>query len=110
MRLRHLIDELNIGIYNPVGLNILWPQNVGFLYVSVDLFWCGRRADLCGQLEIEYYVSAEPSQLPVLTICMNSECCLLVGVYICTCAVKTERRMPSCKDLPRDYAEWSHDV
>ena len=37
MRLHQLIDELNIGTYNPVGLNILWPRNVGFLYVSVYL-------------------------------------------------------------------------
>jgi hypothetical protein len=41
MRLQQLIDELNIGIYNPVGLNILWPRSVGFLYVSVDLLRCG---------------------------------------------------------------------
>ena len=33
MRLRHLIDDLNIGTFNPVGLNILWPRNVAFLYV-----------------------------------------------------------------------------
>ncbi|KAF5377263.1 hypothetical protein D9615_006428 [Tricholomella constricta] len=39
-RLQHLIDGLNVELYNPVGLNILWPRNVAFLY-----------------LEIEYYVS-----------------------------------------------------
>jgi hypothetical protein len=36
---------------------------------------------VCAQLEIEYYVSAELSPLPGLTICMNSDC-LLVRVYI----------------------------
>ncbi|KAF8807170.1 hypothetical protein BYT27DRAFT_6557093 [Phlegmacium glaucopus] len=40
MRFRHLIDDLNTRTFNPVGLNILWPRNVAFLY-----------------LEIEYYVS-----------------------------------------------------
>ncbi|KAF9042065.1 Golgin subfamily A member 7/ERF4 family-domain-containing protein, partial [Panaeolus papilionaceus] len=39
-RLHDLFDELNGEMYNPVGLNILWPKNVAFLY-----------------LEIEYYVS-----------------------------------------------------
>lgn len=34
MRLRHLIDDLNIGTFNPVGLNILWPRSVAFLYVT----------------------------------------------------------------------------
>ena len=34
IRLRHLIDDLNMRTFNPVGLNILWPKNVGFLYVS----------------------------------------------------------------------------
>jgi hypothetical protein len=34
MRLQHLIDDLNIGTFNPVGLNILWPRNVAFLYVN----------------------------------------------------------------------------
>ncbi|KIM48461.1 hypothetical protein M413DRAFT_37010, partial [Hebeloma cylindrosporum] len=35
LRLRDLIDDLNAGLYNPVGLNILWPRNVAFLYVCV---------------------------------------------------------------------------
>ncbi|KIL71093.1 hypothetical protein M378DRAFT_66621 [Amanita muscaria Koide BX008] len=39
-RLRRIIDDLNTGLWNPVGMNILWPANVGFLF-----------------LEIEYYVS-----------------------------------------------------
>ena len=35
MRLQHLIDDLNIGTFNPVGLNILWPRSVAFLYVKL---------------------------------------------------------------------------
>jgi len=38
LRLRGLIDDLNAGIYNPVGLNILWPRNVAFLYVCCPNF------------------------------------------------------------------------
>ena len=33
-RLKNLIDELNVEIYNPAGLNILWPRKVAFLFVS----------------------------------------------------------------------------
>jgi hypothetical protein len=33
-RLEQLIDELNAAVYNPVGLNILWPRRVAFLFVS----------------------------------------------------------------------------
>ncbi|KAH0838715.1 Golgin subfamily A member 7/ERF4 family-domain-containing protein [Lanmaoa asiatica] len=40
-RLKRKIEELNAQLYNPVGLHILWPQKVAFLF-----------------LEIEYYVSA----------------------------------------------------
>ncbi|KAG6849802.1 hypothetical protein H0H93_005052 [Arthromyces matolae] len=40
-KLQDLLDGLNVELYNPVGLNILWPRNVAFLY-----------------LEIEYYVSS----------------------------------------------------
>jgi len=38
MRLQHLIDDLNIGIFNPVGLNILWPRNVAFLYLEIEYY------------------------------------------------------------------------
>ncbi|KAJ7171762.1 Golgin subfamily A member 7/ERF4 family-domain-containing protein [Mycena crocata] len=34
LRLQHLIQELNAQIYNPVGLNIMWPRPVAFLFVS----------------------------------------------------------------------------
>ncbi|KAG8220220.1 Golgin subfamily A member 7/ERF4 family-domain-containing protein [Butyriboletus roseoflavus] len=43
-RLKRKIEEMNTGLYNPVGLHILWPQRVAFLF-----------------LEIEYYVSLVPS-------------------------------------------------
>lgn len=33
-RLKLLFDELNSGLYNPAGLNLLWPGKVAFLYVS----------------------------------------------------------------------------
>lgn len=33
-KLKQLIEQLNSELYNPVGLNILWPHNVAFLYVS----------------------------------------------------------------------------
>ena len=33
-RLRRHMDELNHQLFNPVGLNILWPRKVGFLFVS----------------------------------------------------------------------------
>lgn len=46
LRLRDLIDDLNAGLYNPVGLNILWPRNVAFLYVCVRiLFKCLMLSD-----------------------------------------------------------------
>ncbi|KAI0040506.1 hypothetical protein FA95DRAFT_865581 [Auriscalpium vulgare] len=34
-RLKFLIDDLNRDLYNPVGLHILWPRSVGFLFVSL---------------------------------------------------------------------------
>ena len=37
-RLRGLIDELNVQMYNPVGLHIKWPRDVAFLFVSVASF------------------------------------------------------------------------
>ena len=35
-RLRYLFDDLNAGLYNPVGLNVLWPRDVAFLFVRVE--------------------------------------------------------------------------
>lgn len=33
-RLRQLIDAMNRNTFNPAGLNIVWPKNVAFLFVS----------------------------------------------------------------------------
>ncbi len=33
LRLRKAIEQMNAEVYNPVGLNVLWPENVAFLYV-----------------------------------------------------------------------------
>jgi len=37
-RLRHVIDEFNTKIYNPVGLNILWPRKVAFLFLEIEYY------------------------------------------------------------------------
>lgn len=62
-RLKRKIEEQNTQLYNPVGLNILWPQKVAFLFVSG--YFLRSRTTLnidkrCLQLEIEYYVSLYP--------------------------------------------------
>lgn len=33
-RLQQLFDQLNMDVYNPSGLNLLWPDRVAFLFVS----------------------------------------------------------------------------
>ncbi|KAJ7451140.1 Golgin subfamily A member 7/ERF4 family-domain-containing protein [Mycena latifolia] len=37
-RLQQLINELNAQVYNPVGLNILWPQRVAFLFMEIEYY------------------------------------------------------------------------
>jgi len=37
-RLQLLIQELNARVYNPVGLNILWPRKVAFLFMEVEYY------------------------------------------------------------------------
>ncbi|KAI0063144.1 hypothetical protein BV25DRAFT_451171 [Artomyces pyxidatus] len=37
-RLQRLLDELNGGLYNPVGLHILWPGKVGFLFLEIEYY------------------------------------------------------------------------
>ncbi|CAE6463599.1 unnamed protein product [Rhizoctonia solani] len=37
-RLRLLIDQLNREIYNPQGLNILWPQRTAFLFLEIEYY------------------------------------------------------------------------
>jgi hypothetical protein len=42
LRLQELFEELNAGMYNPVGLNLLWPRDVAFLYVRIANCYCGE--------------------------------------------------------------------
>ena len=35
--MHQLIDVMNRTTFNPVGLNIMWPKNVGFIFVSDGL-------------------------------------------------------------------------
>lgn len=37
-RLRHVIEDLNVMLFNPVGLNILWPGDVAFLYLEIEYY------------------------------------------------------------------------
>ncbi|KAG6891007.1 hypothetical protein C0992_011284 [Termitomyces sp. T32_za158] len=37
-KLQQLVDTLNVELYNPAGLNILWPQNVAFLYLEIEYY------------------------------------------------------------------------
>ncbi|KAI0271582.1 Golgin subfamily A member 7/ERF4 family-domain-containing protein [Gloeopeniophorella convolvens] len=36
-RLQCLMDDLNRDLFNPAGLNLLWPRKVGFLFVSASI-------------------------------------------------------------------------
>jgi hypothetical protein len=64
-RLKQKIERINTQIYNPVGLNILWPRNVAFLFVRIFFHYprvlvliitLRRSVAWQQQLEIEYYV------------------------------------------------------
>lgn len=37
-RLERKIDELNTQLYNPAGLNILWPRKVAFLFLEIEYY------------------------------------------------------------------------
>ncbi|KAH8120728.1 Golgin subfamily A member 7/ERF4 family-domain-containing protein [Phellopilus nigrolimitatus] len=37
-RLCNLITGLNRQLYNPVGLNILWPKNVAFMFLEIEYY------------------------------------------------------------------------
>jgi hypothetical protein len=37
-RLRRHMNELNHQLFNPVGLNILWPRKVGFLFLEIEYY------------------------------------------------------------------------
>ncbi|KAI0327997.1 hypothetical protein GY45DRAFT_1347452 [Cubamyces sp. BRFM 1775] len=39
-RLKSMIDMLNEQVYNPVGLNILWPRSVAFLFLEIEYYVC----------------------------------------------------------------------
>lgn len=49
-RLQHVVDDLNVMWFNPVGLNILWPGDVAFLFVrqSHSTFGIAEWANVCG--------------------------------------------------------------
>ncbi|KAI0089867.1 Golgin subfamily A member 7/ERF4 family-domain-containing protein [Irpex rosettiformis] len=59
--LRKTIDEINTTLYNPVGLNILWPRNVAFMF-----------------LEIEYYVS-NVLLLPSISLTWSAVICVNIA-------------------------------
>lgn len=59
--MQRLVDGLNQQLFNPAGLNILWPRKVGFIFVSrhfVSFSAIGcLKILIVSKLEIEYYVS-----------------------------------------------------
>jgi hypothetical protein len=71
MRLQHLIDELNIRTFNPVGLNILWPRNVAFLYVNLLFSLCDVELMLVHSLKLNTMSVIPSNDLQSLTICMQ---------------------------------------
>jgi len=57
-KLRIMFEDLNASLYNPAGLNLLWPRQVAFLFVSTlfDAYIVEADCpDLTWQMEIEYY-------------------------------------------------------
>ncbi|KAL1709401.1 Golgin subfamily A member 7/ERF4 family-domain-containing protein [Schizophyllum commune] len=94
-RLKNLIDELNVEIYNPAGLNILWPRKVAFLF-----------------LEIEYYVSLLVPLMPFtnapLAVIMFT--CYRQPSRVTSVSAATDRSFPPTRirSLPRTYlrASW----
>jgi len=37
-RLQRLMDKLNQELYNPAGLNMLWPRKVGFIFLEIEYY------------------------------------------------------------------------
>jgi len=37
-RLQRLVDDLNQQLFNPAGLNILWPRKVGFIFLEIEYY------------------------------------------------------------------------
>jgi hypothetical protein len=92
MRLQHLIDELNVGTFNPVGLNILWPRNVAFLYVNPSFYCPMWKVELMLVCSLKLNtMSVFQLSFPQSLICMNSDCLLASAIYfVQMCPVKTE--------------------
>ncbi|KAF5361680.1 hypothetical protein D9758_007382 [Tetrapyrgos nigripes] len=38
-RLQRLFEELNEEVFNPVGLNLLWPRRVAFLFLEIEYYF-----------------------------------------------------------------------
>ncbi|KAK7064787.1 hypothetical protein R3P38DRAFT_2826394 [Favolaschia claudopus] len=58
-RLQSLIQELNDEVYNPAGLNILWPRKVAFLFVTDGSTLTHSFAD-GNRILCEFHVSYPP--------------------------------------------------
>ncbi|KAF9785885.1 Golgin subfamily A member 7/ERF4 family-domain-containing protein [Thelephora terrestris] len=39
-RLHRLIDDMNKNTFNPVGLNVVWPKDVAFLFLEIEYYVC----------------------------------------------------------------------
>ncbi|OCH84764.1 hypothetical protein OBBRIDRAFT_829289 [Obba rivulosa] len=37
-RLHQIIDDFNVKLYNPAGLNILWPRKVAFMFLEIEYY------------------------------------------------------------------------
>jgi hypothetical protein len=37
-RLRRHVDDLNHQLFNPVGLSLVWPRKVGFLFLEIEYY------------------------------------------------------------------------
>jgi len=37
-RLKELIDSLNVELFNPVGLNMVWPRKVAFMFLEIEYY------------------------------------------------------------------------
>jgi hypothetical protein len=88
-RLEGLIQDLNIEVYNPVGLNIRWPRKVAFLFVS----------DICrhlGYFSLSHPCSSRSSTTYVLLLLKltsidppNSDSCRAPSFDMCSGPTRT---------------------
>jgi len=37
-RLERLVEDLNLQLFNPAGLNVLWPRKVGFMFLEIEYY------------------------------------------------------------------------